>query len=283
MSSPGYPAPVPAPAPTPLPSPSIPLPTATSPGMVFGVDGTGLWRDSDYKVAMAGSFVNMLCNHGGKYWRGSDAIDTHFSAPTPNAVATEIMRQMRNSPNSLKVYLTGYSRGGAAVIDAASVLKSFNIPVEAMFLFDSVARSLTLSGTAIPCNVLKCYHALRSPLSGSRPSFGNCGKVAENAASYDSMEFLTTHGGMGGVLWGTAGLVKPAPPRPKVSDFVRIKYGSPPPTPEDRVRDDPSLADKIYEGFPDDFTNITVDQERNGMRQVQAWMSLRLSRHGLTF
>ena len=160
--------------------------------MMFGVDGTGAFNNKQYKREMSGSFVRRICRlnlAGGRYWRGPYAIDTFMSGPNPRAVA-EVIR-MAVVPNAAppqiyaggmspplivyeksetmrsdlkdRVFLTGYSRGGATVLDVAVLLKGYGIPVEAMFLFDSVTRSPWLSGEIIPDNVKVCYHAKRDP------------------------------------------------------------------------------------------------------------------------
>src|SRR5262245_12888081 len=144
--------------------------------MIFGVDGTGPFWNDEYAVAMAGSFVAQLCwpkSPNKHYWRGPDTFDTIGSGPSPKTVADFIRSKVAPAPKvsvypgiimptvvtspgigpSLPVFLTGYSRGGATVIDVATILKSYGIQVEAMFLFDAVARSPWLSGRVIPSNV----------------------------------------------------------------------------------------------------------------------------------
>ena len=67
-----------------------------------------------------------------------------------------------------RIFLAGYSRGGAAVTEVAHYLRDMALDVEAMFLFDPVKREggLPNAGT-IPRNVKNCYKILRT-LSGSK-------------------------------------------------------------------------------------------------------------------
>jgi hypothetical protein len=292
--------------------------------MIFGVDGTGPFFNRDYETAMRGSFVNQLCGPpkiGARYWRGPDAIDTFMGGPAPRVVAEAIRYAV--VPNAAqpqvistglgppailyptskepltnltdKVYLTGYSRGGATVLDVALILKNYGIPVEAIFLFDAVTRSPWLSGEVIPANVKHCYHAIREPKSGSRRSFGNSRAVAAAGVKYYPEYFLTTHAGMGGVPWGQAGLVKPAavPLYPPAGQPVWPPVGqgfghgativTPGQVAAEMVRANPGeYADKIYEGAPDwAFTTVTVAQEKLGMDAVRVWMWEHVHRHGL--
>ncbi len=290
--------------------------------MIFGADGTGPFANKRCAAAMRGSFVNPLCGPpraGARYWRGPDAIDTLLSGPAPRVVAEAVRYAV--VPNAArpkvvpagmgpplivyptskeplkdlkdKVFLTGYSRGGATVLDAAVILKDYGIPVEAIFLFDSVTRSPWLSGAVVPANVKHCYHAIRESAGGSRRSFGNSPAVAAAGVDYDPKHFPTTHAGMGGVPWGAAGLVKPAavplwpalgqPGWPPIGPSFGPTFVTPGQVAAEMVRDNPGkYADKIYEGAPDwAFTNLTVAQERLGMDAVREWMWGHVRRHGL--
>jgi len=277
--------------------------------MVFGVDGTGPFSNTEYRSSMENSFVSRICKWQGarfkRYWRGPDGIDTLLSGPNPRAVADEIRSAVAAPtegrsmfPNlfgmppvfcpptfpepgevPVQVFLTGYSRGAATVIDAAGILKEYGIAVEAMFLFDSVTRSPWLSGKTISSNVKNCYHAKRSSLARSRISFGNSPAVPEKGVKYDcANHFFTTHAGMGGTPWGPGGLLKPVSPQGSP-----ILFPSPTDIAAVMVYEFPDkFADKIYEAAPDwNFTAVTVDQERLGMNLVHDWMWRRLNNHGI--
>jgi hypothetical protein len=144
--------------------------------MIYIVDGTGEFADSDYQVAMAGSHCNMiyyLNRSSATYWRGPDMLDLvkRTSGIAAN-VYQELMRNefppallapgMRQSPKT-PIVLVGYSRGAAAVVMVAKMLEEQDIPVAAMFLFDAVDRTISLSHVdKVPGNVQQCYHAVRN-------------------------------------------------------------------------------------------------------------------------
>jgi len=294
--------------------------------MIFGVDGTGAFWNSTYKEEMKNSFVSELCGAStlsssagnvatgvGHYWRGPDSIDTFMSGPNPRAVAEVIRRAVvpaaappkvipvglgmpvviypkANAPlTNLKdqVFLTGYSRGAATVLDVAVLLNDYGITVEAMFLFDSVTRSPWLSATVVPANVKNCYHAMRNPVGGSRVSFGNSAPTPAKGVNYvPEAKFLTTHGGMGGTPWGAGGLIAAGPVG--VQELTRMAAMSrsavtPGQMAEAMVHDQPQkYGDKIYEGAPDwRFTTVTVAQEEAGKKQVREWMWQHLKMHKL--
>lgn len=280
--------------------------------MIFGVDGTGPFRDSEYKSQMANSFVSQICRSpGGRYWRGPDAIDTFLGGPNPREVAEAIRMvvvPMADTPRVYgtgfgpavvvyptsktelsglkdKVFLTGYSRGAATMLDVAVILKSYGIPVEAMFLFDSVTRSPWLSATSIPSNVRHFYHALRKSEAGSRNSFGNSTPVPEPGVTPLSESFFTTHAGMGGVPWGPGGLIKPVPKSPVMlpPGLFGGTFQTPTEIAGNLVAEYPEkYGDKIFEGAPDwAFTNVTVAQENTGMNAVRSWMWGHLNQHGI--
>jgi len=146
--------------------------------MIYIVDGTGDADDGDYAVSMAGSHCWTLyyLNKGNaKYWRGPSMLDVFRRTA---AIATEVLQDIMDNefPPALlapgerqrprtPIYLVGYSRGGAAVMMVAQKLAEKHIPVEAMFLFDAVNRTLTHSDESlatVPNNVLNCYHAVRN-------------------------------------------------------------------------------------------------------------------------
>ncbi len=104
-----------------------------------------------------------------------------------------------------KVYMVGYSRGGAIVVNAARILARRGWGIEAMFLFDAVDRSVVLEAAQVSSNVRTCYHAMRRVEGGSRRTFGNCATSIESPGMLFSERFYTTHGGMGGTPWGPRG------------------------------------------------------------------------------
>jgi len=255
--------------------------------MIICVDGTGPSDDAVYRRNFAHSFVNRIYNRSTQanhyYFRGpgdayTDGIIGTFGGRhhvAPQFIFQRILSiqsQIDNEyshvlggfssldngepgsfiPEEQKIYLTGYSRGGAIVIEVAKLLQSRGLSVEAMFLFDAVKRSLGdgMGNTdVIPGNVRNCYHALRNiQQSGSRESFSHTGYLRDSrVAGPPNHYFFTTHGGMGGTPWGSSGVGSGLP--------------------------------YIDEGGSDGLTHVTSMQERIGMLEVERWMWRHLLTH----
>jgi hypothetical protein len=240
--------------------------------MIYGVDGTGPTDSNEYYAAFRHSFVHRICATGSPgprvYFPGPYNLDyddrtdlpvqkryERRYCPRPYTVAAEI--RARHNP-AHKLYLTGYSRGGAIVIAAATILHDWNIPVDALFLFDAVNRSMRLPDTDfIPPNVRHCYHALRSERANSRGWFGNCGTQAAMAGHprIHMRHFFTTHGGMGGTPWGTSGL-----PKEEKKAYI---HGTP------AEREEIRRHVRIKEITA---TNVSIEEEAEGMQEVEHWM-----------
>jgi thioesterase domain-containing protein len=76
---------------------------------------------------------------------------------------SHVLNAIRMSRANSKVYLCGYSRGGATVVAAANALNKLGREVEALFLFDPVDSDATLEDTAyIPTNVRQAFMAYRN-------------------------------------------------------------------------------------------------------------------------
>lgn len=129
-------------------------------GMLYIIDGTGSWSNDSYRREMATGFcMEMSKQFGGWYERGP-SIDGWSTFSKAEACFSWILQNPRLKTEPL--FLAGHSRGGAAIIRVAQLLKTKRIPVKAMFLFDAVDRTLNgRSVEEIPCNVGKCYHAMR--------------------------------------------------------------------------------------------------------------------------
>lgn len=180
--------------------------------ILAGVDGTGPDDNVVYAKEFAKSHVKTLYNNWSStsrfYLRGP--MNAGWSTKQRGDAAARFVKEQyrrASGPNrKVFVFLTGYSRGGAAVIDAAWTLKGLEIPVAALFLFDAVDRTNTInSADSIPDNVASCYHALRDPYAFSRNFFGNCGRSASSSTAYKEKIFFATHGALGGCPWKTAG------------------------------------------------------------------------------
>ncbi len=152
----------------------------------------------------------------------------------------------RESDDKLRLVLIGYSRGGAAVIHAAQLLKD-KVQVDAMFLFDAVDRSLGVETERIPSNVQVVRHARRDPWSLSRLYFGNCGTDCDDSKTdYQEAFFRCTHGGLGGTPW---------------------------PCPRDKIASDLILEARVP-------TRITFDGDAKTAQDVWNWMSQEVQRLG---
>lgn len=212
-----------------------------------GIDGTGEWSDESYSVSFANSHVKKMYDQWPWpnlrfYHRGPSllGLETRMYAKK----AERFLRSKLESGQAKGVFLAGYSRGGAAVIEVASWLDGFfrDINVDCMLLFDAVDRSSEVGGlifdTSIGRNVINCFHAMRDPKAKSRESFDNCG--TRNRARYRlEKKFYCTHGGMGGVPWPNAPVGK--------------KF--------------------IDEGWPDNETAVTPKQDAAGAQAVWDWMN----------
>jgi hypothetical protein len=222
-----------------------------------GVDGTSSEDDASYQVTFQNSFVNQLYKkqivpfsdtfyHRGPFTAGTDTAS--FARMAFNWVVGKW-----NSGGARAVFLGGYSRGAAGMIEVASWLKPLGIPVECLILFDAVDRSVPGIGggvggcffnTKIADNVKQVIHPMRDMWTTlSRISFGRCGQQAESAnTQYAKEYFLATHGGVGGTPWQTA--VNPYTNEPR---------------------------DTIWEFGELNPTTVTPIMDKNGAAMVAAW------------
>lgn len=249
------------------------------------IDGTGPSSNADYAVDFKTSNVTKLCGNAGKfsiagYLRGPSALglETQGSANSiTNWVEQKIKANQKMQAGGTgvaiaqpKVFLTGYSRGGAAVINASHQLKRRGVEVHCLMLFDAVDRSTMGDTDEIPDNVNWAFHAMRDPMAGSREMFGNCGtRIAPGVIHY-SKKFYCTHGGMGGTPWdkvGDSGFIEEMTTGEKTGV---VAAGT--------------LAGGFYGGYKakqfadkNDFTKVTMAQEKKGTEEVWAWMQKNLS------
>ena len=188
------------------------------------IDGTG--PAQGYEEAMKHSFCKQLDRSSGQYVAfyqrgptamGMEVMDLSFKA------ADWLRQEKRRTPDA-KLMLAGYSRGGSAVILAAELLANAGHDVDALFLFDAVARHVYAGGEVIPARVKFSRHARRSQnvsfvlkyegtisdyekvgttLSNpTRPSFSNTGLEWRGAGDHErARAFMGTHGALGGVGW----------------------------------------------------------------------------------
>lgn len=223
-----------------------------------GVDGTGETNDASYARTFENSFVNQYY----KNWEPG----LRFYHRGPTLLGTQTANYAREAYHFIKrtyklrgaqaVFLAGYSRGGAAVIEVASWLQEDDIEVECLILFDAVDRSSlggvggTFNNTPIPANVKHLIHAKRMARTQSRESFGNCGTTYErfDQKRYAVKEFFATHGGLGGTPWNT--------PRPsRENNFTSQENAF------------------IYETGELRTTKVTYKQDKIGSTQVWNWVN----------
>lgn len=160
-----------------------------------------------------------------------------------------------------KVFLVGYSRGGAACIQAATWLNDLGLQVDAMFLFDAVDRDVILDCSRIPGNVVKAYHAIRDPEGGSRPYFGNC---QATSTRMEEKYFRGTHAALGGL--------------PGTGDQPMKVAGK---APELTLRNARAVALVGFVEQPRQVPRITLAEDREAAASAWAWMSGHLYRHGV--
>ncbi len=191
------------------------------------IDGTGEWDDAGYTKSMAKSFCTQIGQQLGSksYYQRGPWIEGGSDASKMDA-ATAWLKLQRQIDPKVRLMLAGYSRGGTVAIAAAERLEAANLPVDALFLFDAVARNIMWYGRVIPANVKVCRYAQRShdpafvdkyekkynvalaqltnPFSTNptRPSFGNTGLTHRGSTlDFNLRTFLGTHGALGGVGW----------------------------------------------------------------------------------
>jgi LysM repeat protein len=214
--------------------------------LIFGgVDGTGDFFTRDYEPVFANSHVNILAqfwNEGPSHYRRGPWWQGDWTWVEANRIYAAVKADWDKGADA--IFLAGYSRGGAAVIEISKWLKADGIPVECLVLLDPVDRTRTMGDdvtgwrdTAIVDTVKRVIYAKRSPAALSRESFGNCGKVRIGGSGHDRKKtFFCTHGGVGGTPW-----TKP-------------------------------IMGVIDEGWPDGKTNVTVPADRSGAADVQKWV-----------
>jgi hypothetical protein len=228
-----------------------------------GIDGSSdKWNNDKYAKDFEHSHVNVLYKswtYGPRHYeRGPTMVDEKPANWTILAAARIAEHVKRNwNPGKTAVFLAGYSRGGAAVIEVANFLKSIYIPVECLILFDPVDRTFLMGSpwkdTPIADTVRTVIYAKRDPAAESREIFGNCGlrmwdgRPTRHAFPNTFKEFVATHAGLGGVPWT----------EPETGNIIESV---------------PKWAEPMYpEHHRHRATKVTVAQDRAGANQVQQW------------
>ncbi|MEP4978228.1 hypothetical protein [Ascidiaceihabitans sp.] len=245
----------------------------------FGIDGTGEANEYDYSRTFENSFVRQLSRLPNWAYKG------YYRGPTGSGSETGLLAEkaanfckiaFEQSSGPARIFLSGYSRGGAAAIEAANILQTHGVNVHSLLLFDAVQRTGTVSAQKIPSNVKIANHAMRSPESGSRIAFGNCGKLLEDYSKtllFSENSFRCTHGGMGGVPWTTTQGVSVPEVIGVATQGLSYKTGK---WATSQARSEENR--KIVEtGSLRVSTNVTLADELRESARVGQWMISRLS------
>jgi hypothetical protein len=128
--------------------------------MMSIIDGTGPYSPEQYR----GDFTNSFCHQTSLRLQDPEH---YYPGPGYAGVTTGIkackalleIREYHQVNPAEDLFLMGYSRGGAAVIQIAKWCNSdkLQIPIKAMFLLDPVCKDLSVDSDGIPSNVEKCY------------------------------------------------------------------------------------------------------------------------------
>jgi hypothetical protein len=121
------------------------------------IDGTGPYNDAEYNSLMRYSFCHQIAQQLGasaRYERGpsSEGYRVHERGER----AAKFLQDGRRK-GARRLMLAGYSRGGSAAIMGAEILQQQGIGLDAMFLFDPVARHASRGGEVVPKNVAFLY------------------------------------------------------------------------------------------------------------------------------
>lgn len=175
-------------------------------------ESASAWTVEDYKL----SFVRRICNEYAvinSEWINGPS-NTGDDCKAIGQQALQVIRQWRSNMGATtwdkgekvnRLFLTGYSRGGAIVVWVAKqLLTEDKLDVDCLFLFDAVDRAWDLKAPElnvmnVPPNVNRTYHATRDDLVNSRPGFGHTAVNGLN--NFERRNFCGTHAAMGGQPW----------------------------------------------------------------------------------
>lgn len=150
--------------------------------VIYVIDGTGKTDDIEYRASFENSFCRQIFKNARgvkQYVRGPSAEGSMTTAK-----AITCARFIADNAKGRRIYLSGYSRGAAAVVIAARMLKTFtDASVDGLFLFDPVDMRMfdpiemitpalvdkIVSSESVPDNVRKVFivrRALDAPQMG---------------------------------------------------------------------------------------------------------------------
>lgn len=202
------------------------------------IDGTGKATDREYDLVMRNSFVRRIfdqtCDKRKRYTRGPNLLDMteepggDFRGSTEDIADWAAAWTFANVSEDNRIFLVGYSRGAAACVRVAQLLKARRLRVEAMFLFDAVNWAWGVNSDKIPDNVRSVWHAVRIVKcfgQHSRWYFGHTARECESSqTSYTEKVFNASHAALGG-LPGTGDVASEVP----MNYFTYAKLGDPDP------------------------------------------------------
>jgi hypothetical protein len=240
--------------------------------LYLGIDGTGPSNNDEYRRDFANSFVRKIwstwgANHGG-YLRGPGLMggETMSLVDSGTQWVKDKIKDLDGSKTPYRLFLSGYGRGGAAATETAFRLKKLDIKVHCLILFDAVDRSNLGNADVVPSNVKMCFHARRDPKAGSREGFGNCAERGAAGVAYAEKYFYGTHGAMGGTprtVAGASGKIEELTSSNKAAAAAlgTLLGGAAGGTAAKTAADQ------------QDFTNVTLAQEKAAAAAVWEWMS----------
>lgn len=240
--------------------------------LYLGIDGTGPSNNDEYRRDFSGSFVRKIWSTWGAntagYLRGPGLMggETMNLVDTGTKWMVDRAKPLRVSGAPYRIFLAGYSRGGAAVTELAVRLRAEGLRVHCLILFDAVDRSNLANADIVPANVGMCFHARRDPAAGSRESFGNCATRSATGVAYTQKFFYGTHGAIGGTPWtvaGSSGKIEELTSSNKIAavSLATLLGGAAGGVAAKRTAD------------THDFTNVTLAQEKAAAAAVWEWMS----------
>lgn len=248
--------------------------------LFLGIDGSGAFGNATYAKVFQDSFVPRLANKGPffkrHYMRGpsTSGAETMSLVVTGHAWVTNQIEDCNRHKQPYRLFMAGYSRGGAAVVEIAHRLKGNGIKVHTLLLFDAVDQSFIPDARAnvIPSNVSYAFHAMRDPKAGSREFFGNCATKFEGKVQAVKRYFFCTHGAMGGTPWGKEAVGKTG----KIEEMTDAEKAAAVAAVGLTI-DIRKLNETKKQADIHDFTNVTLDKEITEGEAVWSWMNDKLA------
>lgn len=135
--------------------------------MIYIIDGTGPMSNEAYRRDMDRGFCWRIAKQNNGFYLRGPSNDGWNTFDLGRSLVGKIATNRASFVKAPSINnIVGYSRGGAACIYAAYMLKNLGIEVNSMLLFDAVDRTiqptLFYNLDFIPSNVKRCLHLIRS-------------------------------------------------------------------------------------------------------------------------